>query len=427
MSGLLLPMIQEQGLNTDSRRPPLENETRPSVYGISPNPGPKANAGDGPGSSVEGDGGAAKALPPEVYERLCSTAQVLNLTPEDTLVYAAKHLGQLLLPEQAEQRVSGSQGALPAAGTRPAPEDASGKREGESGPGHQNSTHAQIACDRPAGGTPASPDRPDRNTGLLRPQPSQSPAETCAAGERGVPAAAPSRRRSANGSGRDEFPKTVAFFALLTLLPAAAALLINGMAPRIRHGAAFPARWSAARGDRSHPTAPWMARQIGHAHKRPSFLTTRSEIARRHTTTPQRRLAQHRQLVHRIIDSQPKRVAYRQHPAPRFAAADRVRPVWNHHPAGKGIGWAAREPLVVPSQNEYRPPSAEESFRAALERERLSRQQSAEQFRLAEERERVNRQHSVEQFRLAEERERIERQRSEEQFREATRQEKVRP
>jgi hypothetical protein len=323
--------------------------------------------------------------------------------------------------------VSGSQGALPAAGTRPAPEDASGKQDGGSGPEHQNSTHAQIARVRPAGGAHAPPDRPDGNSGPVRPQPSQSPAETCAAGGRGVPTAMPSRRRSASGSGRDEFPKTVAFFALLTLLPAAAALLINCMAPRIRHGAASPARWSAARGDRSHPRTPSMPRQIGHAHKRPTFLTTRGEITRRHAMVPLRHPAQHRQLVDRVVDSQPKRVAYRLHPALRFAARDRVRPVWNDHPAGKGTGRAAQEPLVVPSQSEYRPPSAEESFRAALERERIERQQSAEQFRLAEERERVNRQHSAEQFRLAEERERIERQRSEEQVREAARQGKSRP
>jgi hypothetical protein len=81
-------------------------------------------------------------------------------------------------------------------------------------------------------------------------------------------------------------------------------------------------------------------------------------------------------------------------------------------PAAQPLPWAARHmaPRVIalppgPARETAAPPSPEESFRAAVERERIDRQRSAEAFRLAEEREKLERQRSEEQFRLAQQRE----------------------
>jgi hypothetical protein len=400
----------------------LDNETRPSAGRMPSDP---KVTDRGPDPSLDRDGGAAMALPPEVYERLCSTAQVLNLTPEDTLVYAAKHLGQLLLPEEGEPQPSGSRGAATAF-RRPTGEDPSRKWDNTAGQGLQSAASAPVASVPPAGGAHPQRESSDRDRSPLRPDTCLPSGGGRAAGGRSGLAAAPPIRYSASGGARQELPRTVAFFALLTLLPAAAALLVIGVAPRIPHSPLPSATGRAARAGRSHASSPWMVRQVGRPHPRPSFPATRGEITRGHAVVPRKHPAQHRQLVHRPVDWRPKQAAYRRPTAARLANGERITPAWHRAPARKQTGWLEQEPLVVRSPNEYRSPSAEESFRVALERERLSRHESAEQFRLAEERERISRQQSAEQFRLAEERERMERQRSEAQLREVEAREKAR-
>jgi hypothetical protein len=131
----------------------------------------------------------------------------------------------------------------------------------------------------------------------------------------------------------------------------------------------------------------------------------RSGGTRRHAVSERRPANGRHRLAAPAAPAPPRRERLRPPPALRREAPPRTAAAPSIHPPRGPVRRTAPRVIVlqpVPVRQTAPPPSPEESFRAAVERERIERQRSAEAFRLAEERERQERQRSEEQFRRLE-------------------------